>query len=253
MKRILILGDLHAGSKCAPWPTSWLPGDQPHRDSRYLTECLAHAAENLEPVDLLILNGDLIDGSQKKSGGLGLFNPRLRDQVAGAIELLTPFAKKAKDIIRVEGTAYHDDDHDPLFALDERFGVRLVTQVLNFGIPGGVLNVAHHPSFKFEWKGGGMSKTAFYNLVNSARKKAPFARWIIESHLHFYGEYRDPDVHVAACPCWQMPTPWAIKVNRQRFTADIGCLLMEADPNAHGGWSINPLLYDTPVQEVTVW
>lgn len=255
-KKIVILSDTHAGSEFAPYPERLLPADASlHLGTRYMNECFEHAKEEIGKCDLVILNGDLIDGRQKKSGGLGLYTPHLRGQVEAAIELLAPITAKAKRVMRVLGTPYHDDEHDPLGLLDSELGIDSddVDDVFDLELRGsGILNVTHHPSFKFEHKGGGMSKTAFYNLVNAARRKAPRARWIVESHLHFYAQFEDADVRVTACPCWQLPTPWARKINRRRFVSDIGCIVMEHDPTQASEWVTRPILYDTPKSRVRV-
>lgn len=253
MQRILILGDLHAGSHVAPWPTSWLPGEPSHRISRYLTDCLAHLGANLEPIDLLILNGDLIDGPQRKSGGMGVFSPRLRDQVSGAMELLAPIVKKASKTIRVEGTPYHDDDHDPLFALDERFGIKHVAQVFDLELPGGgILNVAHHPGGGSTlYKGTKASRELMQACLAAARRKVPGTRWVVRSHLHHWLHHEEGGGTYVAVPCWQMPTAWSKKGNYWQWQPDLGAALMLRDEDHPGGWRFRQIEYDVPMPEVT--
>ena len=59
-------------------------------------------------LDLLFLNGDLIDGTQHRSEGTGMITTKLSEQVSMAIDCIEPLAAKAKKIIRLEGTGYHE-------------------------------------------------------------------------------------------------------------------------------------------------
>ena len=82
MKRILLLSDLHFGSKYAPWPEG-----MEEEDSRGMVNPIpvnaVNAAINAHwkkmiayirktPPDVVIFNGDLIEGDQRKEKGRGL-------------------------------------------------------------------------------------------------------------------------------------------------------------------------------------
>ena len=104
-KTIVFLGDTHSGCHYGLWPLDRLPEKPRHVGVRYLMECFDHALGALpKKIDLLVLTGDLIDGLQRKSASTGLFSAKLSDQVEGAIEVLTPLAKRASTIYRVDGT-----------------------------------------------------------------------------------------------------------------------------------------------------
>lgn len=57
------------------------------------------------PIDLLIVNGDAIDGRGEKSGGLELITSNRDEQVEMAIECLKVW--EARKVVCVAGTAYH--------------------------------------------------------------------------------------------------------------------------------------------------
>lgn len=230
---ILLVGDNHAGSHYAPWP--WNP--IPETGSAYMTKCWWHFVEQVKPFDLLILNGDIIDGPQRKQGGRGVYNVALNKQVEGAIELLRPLAAKARKIIRIDGTPYHEDGDNVLGILDLALGVTMRTQVLDLDLGSGILNVAHHPAGGSAlYLGTKLDKEGLWSLVAATRRKVPRARWIVRSHIHEYGEMHSLDTSVVTLPCWQLPTPHATKGNHWRWQPDLGAVWMLRDELHPGGY-----------------
>lgn len=260
IKRIGLFGDLHAGSWSAPWPIADLPSDEArHSAVRYLTECLGHFVENCPKLDVLILNGDLIDGAQRKQGGMGLFAVSLGDQVKGAIELLRPLAKKAKRIIRITGTPYHDDGNDPLYALDLALGVERCTQVLDLVLgehegQRGIMNVAHHPEGGSTlYPGTKNSREIRHAILAQFGGKVPQGvKWIVRSHLHHFAHHIESGIRYLAVPCWQLPTPYATKGAHWKWQPDIGAIVLEHDGEGMDPWRyrIRHFDYDLPAREV---
>jgi hypothetical protein len=249
----LFLGDLHAGSHHAPWPLERLPQQPQYLESRYLVACLDHALQSApKRIGMLILTGDLVDGRNPKGQGCGLFSPKLSDQVEASIELTRKFAERADVTLRVSGTDYHDDIHNPLLALDLELRVAKVRQVFNLRMPNGhILNVAHHP------KGGGVMYEGTkldqeQRLMRLAADvgKVPKARWIVRAHLHTFRVFRTPTSEVVLLPCWKRPDAHAMKGNLFGWQPDIGFVLMDRDDAASSGYTFRETLYDNPPQEV---
>lgn len=245
------ISDIHAGSHCAGWPEGWLGPELPFTATRYVNECLAHAAKNCPNLDLLVLNGDLIDGRQKKSDSTGLHEVSLKRQVEGAVEILRPFVEKSKKVVRTEGTPYHEDFHEALGLLDEKLGVSTVQQVLNIDLGNGILNVAHHPpGGSVLYQGTKLDRMILWNIIQAACKQFPDAKWIVRSHMHEWSEMRRKGRTAIITPPWQLPTPWAKKQNRESFTSDIGFVLMREDPDMADGWKFIEKLYSPPIEAV---
>jgi len=224
------VGDLHAGSRTAPWPED-LPKSKTWVAATYMTECWRHFCANCPEMDVLFLTGDLIEGKQRKASGTGLIRVEQDEQVSAAIELLEPIVKRANKVIRITGTAYHDGFHGPLSALDRHFRITETHQVVNLELEKGrVLNVAHHPMGGGAlYEGTKLDKEQLWEAWASSRDKLPAARWIIRSHLHNFALFHKEGSTVALTPCWQLPTPYAIKGGYWKWQPTLGALFMHSD------------------------
>jgi len=248
------LGDTHCGSHHGLHPTGddWLPKSSKWTGIRYLMECYAHLVESWPDLDVLFLTGDLIDGPQRKSAGTGLFSTKMSDQVDLAIEVLRPLCAKAKRIVRVDGTPYHEEFHGALRQLDSELRVNKVAQVVDLDLGPGILNVAHHPM------GGGMlyrgtqvDREGLWATIAAARRKVPKARWIVRAHVHDYMLQETQDCAVVSLPCWELATPYAKKAAYWRFQPSLGGALMLKDDTHPLGYRFTPTLYDPPMPSVT--
>lgn len=248
---IIFVGDVHAGSRCAPWPSDMRSEFGTGVVSEYLADCFSDFTSRMPAGSTLVLNGDLVDGPQRKSGGMGLFTPVLSQQVDAAISLIGPLARKASRIYRIVGTPYHDDDHGPLSAFDRALGVHSVRQVFNFRLGESILNVAHHPGGGSTlYTGTKSSREMMKATVAAARRKIPGVRWIVRSHLHHWNLHHEEGMTYMGLPCWQMPTPWAVKGDYFGWQPAIGAAEMFRDDQEPGGWRFRPHLYEVPQEEV---
>lgn len=247
-KHIGFIGDIHCGSKYGLWPTEEL--GRKHTSARYLMECYEHLVKHWPDLDLLILMGDLIDGKQRKSDGVGLFTSDLGEQVAGAIEVLRPLAAKSRCIYRVEGTPYHEEFDNALSTLDVTLGVQKSAQVLDIDLQTGILNVAHHPSSSASLSAATIDRMGLWSKVATVGSKIPHARWIVRAHCHGYMKVDSEDLTIIQNPCFQLPTPHAKKINYYKFQSDIGGMLMIADDEEDSGYRFRCTTYPVPSNEV---
>ena len=257
LKTILFLGDTHVGSKYALWPTDRLPRKQLSTEMRrveYITGCYNEMVQALPPIDLLILMGDLIDGAQRKSQGVGLFTTNLSEQVEAATEILRPVTEKSKQIFRVHGTPYHEDFHGALRDLDTALGTRRLDYVLDVPLPGGILNVAHHPAGGSTlYRGTAVDKEHMFAALAAFAGKVLRPRWIVRAHKHEYIKQNTEQMTVVMCPCFQLPTPYAMKQQYWRYQPTFGCILMQRDLTERGGYRFLPKLFDVPVRGPIKW
>ena len=256
MKSIAFFGDPHFGSRHGLWPVSWLPNDSPYSGVRYLGQCFDHLVASWPDVDVLILMGDLIEGKAQKSQATGVFTANVGEQVKGAIEGLRPLAAKAKRILRVTGTPYHDQFDDPLATLDLALGVERVQQVFNISLPTpdgrpSVLNVAHHPP------GGGvlyeatkLNRQILWNIIASTTRKIPAARWIVRAHLHSFSVLRLKGITAAINPCMKLADGYAVKGNYEGWQPDLGGMLLVRDDTDVTGWRFRETIYENPQEEL---
>lgn len=249
-RTIVFLNDLHAGSYYGLWPRDRLPRGG-HSGPRYLLRCWEQLlAEWPEKVDLLILNGDLIDGPQKKSAGTGVFAVSDKEQVEGAIELLEAWTKRARVTLRCWGTPYHEGHTDPLFALDLALGIRESRQMFDLDLGSGILNIAHHPMGGAAlYQGTTTDREALWSTIAGATKRTLTPRWIVRAHHHHFMVQETEHKTVVKSPCWQLATPYATKTSHWRFQPSLGAVMMIADESHHGGYRFVPRLFPLPIRK----
>jgi hypothetical protein len=258
LKSIGFIGDLHCGSHYGLWPVEDLPGGKrgtKYKGIRYLNTCFADMVDKWPDLDLLILMGDLIDGKQRKSSGCGIFTSNLNEQVNGAIETLRPLTAKAKKIIRVHGTPYHEEFDDCLSSLDKSLGVSRAEQIMNVNVGGHILNVAHHPiGGSTLYMGTAVDKETIWSNVAFAEKTVPHARWIVRAHKHCWIHQETRHKDVCILPCFELPTPHAVKVNYWKFQPVIGGALLLRDDSPvmqhDTGYRMLATTYDVPLPSI---
>lgn len=105
--RVVALGDLHVGSTVAVAD----PGSTPTNDaaaelrSRLFDRWRESAEGPWSRPDVLIVNGDIVDGQNPKGGGLGTWTNDLFHQADHAVQLLRMW--RAKKIFVIRGSNYH--------------------------------------------------------------------------------------------------------------------------------------------------
>jgi len=89
MKRIASIADMHCGHRAGLTPTQYLTPDPKWRDveedlwTRYLD-----LVKQFDTPDILIVNGDCIDGRGERSGGTELIAPSLATQRDMAVKCI---------------------------------------------------------------------------------------------------------------------------------------------------------------------
>lgn len=214
--------------------------------------CWDHFVKNCPKLDLLVLMGDLIDGKNYKSSGVGAFSTDLGEQADMAARVLEPLAAKAKKTIRLWGTPYHESFDNVLAIVDKALGVSTVQQVIDVDMGrGNVLNIAHHPAGGAAlYQGTVADREALWSAIAAQDNKVPKARWLVRAHKHNFFHIETANRDMLITPCWQLATAYAVKQNYFRFQPDIGAVLMVKDSQADSGYRFLPRLYPNPIPEV---
>ncbi|MCJ7761108.1 hypothetical protein MUP59_08230 [Candidatus Bathyarchaeota archaeon] len=127
MKRVLIIADLHSGHQVGLTHPKFerRPEDTTSRQYKYyqirrkMWKWYAETVADLQPIDVLIVNGDCIDGRGEKSGGLELLLLDRNEQVDCAVACINEC--KANKVLISYGTAYHSgqiEDIEDIIAKD---------------------------------------------------------------------------------------------------------------------------------------
>lgn len=253
MKRGIVVSDIHSGSIYGLQPPEFNifsgVNVQQNAGQEFLWKCWLDFVVRVKVFkpDFVIVNGDVVDGPQRKNQGAELALSAPGDQVGAAIEVLRVLKKvtpKAKWYF-TQGTPYHvgewgDAEESIALALDATpylsVGTgKLCREVLWLQMEGVILEAAHHIS-------GG---TGFYRLTSldreaqwsaisakDATKGIPKSDLLIRSHVHNFAYGEHASKQVLTTPCWELQTRYARKHSVHRLHPDIGGIMIEVDGEA---------------------
>lgn len=194
-KRVLFMGDLHCGHRVGLTPPDWqYPAKSDavrYKWGRVQRECWDLYIEQttaLGPFDVVVVNGDLIDGKGFRSGGTELITTDRHEQCEMAAECIRPVLSKGTDLVITRGTPYHggsNEDFEDVVASE--LHARKIGNQEWISVNGVCFDVRHHigsssiPHGKFT----AMARSRLWNLIWAAeRNEAPKADVIIRSHVH---------------------------------------------------------------------
>lgn len=196
-------------------------------DSQWIWENAVAQARQLPKADLIVVNGDLTHGLNRKSAGTGVYTQdqqivnQAAEKVAHALIGEVPF-------YITQGTPYHEPD---VAFVAKKLGAQTwpggeqYGQILDLDIRGLGVNIAHHPDGGAAiYKGTTMDRTALWSIISSYLGKVFDASVIIRSHVHFYALWQANGRTVVQTPCMTFPDPYAKKQAYFRYTSDIGCV-----------------------------
>lgn len=249
------INDLHVGSHFSLYPRRLLPKDEEsYIGIRYLNDCWDELVEWMPELDILYLNGDLIDGDSRKAKGTGVFSTKLSDQVDAAIEILRPLIKKCKKVARVWGTPYHEDHMEPLTALDKEFKIKQSRQIHWLKLDCGWMNIAHHPcSGPTLYDGTALDKEGLWASIAASKEKVYDTRWIIRAHKHYYARMETEDKCVVISPCFKLQDPYAAQQNFWKFHPTIGGFYLKRNEDSNLKYDVIKKLFPTPKPDGYNW
>lgn len=253
MKKGIVVSDIHAGSIYGMLPPSFITFEGvekvQNKGQKYLWECWLHFctwAKTQKP-DFVIINGDVIDGPQRKNHGAELSLPAPQDQGDAAIQTLRVLREAVGPTkwFFTQGTPYHVGDfggHEEAVAMAlggtpyPSLGTgKLCREILWLETEGAIIEASHHIA----------CTSGFYRLTaldregqwsaiagKDASKGIPKADVLIRSHVHHFarGEHASKDMF--STPCWQLQTRFMRKNSNHRMHPDIGGILITLDGEA---------------------
>lgn len=212
MVRVLLLGDLH----CGHWSGLTHPDYRvkTSRNKRWAFceklgwDTYLGFLEELQPIDVLLLGGDLIDGRQEKQGGQELLASSVAEQCQMAIKALRP-VKPRIGVAGVYGTPYHTgkltDDEDTIFAA---LKARACGDVLTVGVEEMALNLKHKIGNTNTPTGGDIAlrKEMLWTQLWAQEHGIQVPNLLFRWHVHRYRKLEDVTQTIVTCPSLQMWT-----------------------------------------------
>lgn len=189
-RKVVVASDMHCGHHLGLTPPKWWSNDERLRAiQEQAWDCFLKHVEDCGPIDVLVLNGDMIDGKGQASGGTELITTDRLEQCEIAAVCIQEF--NAKKIMMTKGTPYHTGkDEDFEVALARAIDADFIGNRLFLEVNGVNFDVRHHinASSTLAGRPGTIARTQLWNELWNVREMQPRADIIIRSHVHYYTE-----------------------------------------------------------------
>lgn len=251
-KRILILSDLHAGHAVGMTPPAFNPqydGPILQKDSEYRDMLYAWVKDEIDKlgkIDIVVHNGDAIDGKGSKSGSTEVIEADRNIQVKMAKAFLETI--DTKELRLTYGTGYHtgiDEDFEDNLAV--ALGCPKPQAVLNLEVNGLVFNFKH--------KVGGSQiphgrltaqlRDKVWNNIWAQRGEFPGCDVQVRSHNHYFVYGGNYESLVIGTPALQ---GYGSKFGTRIMSGTVDFGFIHADIDDKGGLSWEPHILRMPYQ-----
>ena len=235
-KRVVIVSDLHCGHVSGLTPPGHMSGDKRHHTFQdQAWKAYTKMLKELQPIDILVANGDLIDGKEHKTSGELLTN-----SITAQVRLATECLKEAdaKKILVTRGTWFHvtpDDAEDILRDNDLKATVK---DQIWLDVNGVCFHIRHfvHGSQLPHGRFTAVSRERLQNLLWSEIGIAHKADVIIRSHVHYHVFCGTHEYLAMTTPSLQGWTKYGSR--KMSSTVDWG--MVHFDVNEKGEYSWEP-------------
>ena len=219
-----LLADIHVGSMFAPWPQGFVDSRGAARylnpGQQYIERIWNEGLKVCPPLDLLIINGDVIDGEQYRQEKRYLLEPNIEWQAKAAKVLLKPWVDKLRpsgSLYWTRGTKYHesggsawvDDMAQKLGAVPNKAGEHTWFW-RNMDIDGVKLDVAHRQSFYIRYRSTPLERELEFDVLVADLKKGS-ADLVVRSHVHRFHTVCVDLRQGVSTPGWQIQTEFALQ------------------------------------------
>lgn len=251
MKKLAVVSDLHAGHQTALLPPNFITYEGVPKlqnvGQEFLWRCWLDFCKRTEAFnpDIVIVNGDCVEGMQRKDDGFGLSLQDWKDQRGAAIaalKVLRSVTRKAK-WFHTQGTPYHtgsygnaeEDIAEAMGALPYN-GIgtgKLCKEVLTIQVDGGVIvEAAHHVSFSSVYRATPLEKEAQATWQDVVNNEVPLPDIQVRSHVHNYTCLEQAKQILVTTPCWKLQDRYARKASVHRIKPHLGGIFITADYQA---------------------
>jgi len=247
IKRVLAIGDFHCGQSAGLTPPGYeispLVGPRHQAVRRATWDFYAAKVNEIKP-DVVIFNGDAIDGKGQSSGGTELLYADRNVQVDMAVDCLNTIPGKPK-IVMSYGTAYHtgkEEDFEDQIA--DRVGAERIGGEDVIDVNGLIINYRHHigSSSVPHGRHTAIAKEVLWNKLWAMRGEYPQADVILRSHVHYHIFAGGADWLGMTLPCLQ---GYGSKYGGRRMsgTIDVGMVHFDVQSKESYTWKSHILRY----------
>lgn len=249
-RRVLVISDFHCGHEVGLTPPKWNPeyaADHMTQYRAYMWKQFATAVQALKPIDVLVCNGDLVDGRSEKTGGLELIVLDRALQAKMAVEVIK-FCE-AKKVFVTRGTDYHvgkEESWENLVAND--LGAERIGDVINLDVEGLMFNFRHHIGGSQTPIGRTtpLARELVWNALWAQHKGFPQADVIVRSHVHYHSFAGFPGCLAITTPALQ---GYGTRYGERRLSGLIDFGFVYFDIANREEWSWKARVFPFPIPE----
>lgn len=246
MKRVVTMGDLHCGHAVGLAHPDYIPK---HKAAKHHAAVLtamwgfyAATIGALQPVDILIVNGDLVDGQGTRSSGVEQLYTDMNTQCEMATRAID--YAQAKSIVITAGTPYHVNgqdgtDYEKIIAgdLDAKFGGHEWVDV-----NGLIFDVKHKigGSSVPHGRHTAIARERLWNLLWNYAGGALESNIILRSHVHYHNFCGGPGWLGMTLPALQGPGS-RYGVRQCSGVVDFGLVSFDVDEKGGYKWTAHTM------------
>ena len=237
--RVVTISDFHCGSKVGLTP----PGYQNDSLQGELWDAYLMMLEPLRPIDILVANGDLIDGKGYRWGGTDLITADRAEQAEMATICIE--VTEAKEAYLTYGTPYHTGrSEDWEGEVAKYLGVPIEDQ-LWLDVNGVVFDVKHFIGASSVPYGRHttIARDRLWNLLWAEMGQQPKADILLRSHVHYH--------NYCGGVSWVAMTTPALQGLGSKFgarypagTVDFGLVYFDIDDDGGFTWQSDTILIE---------
>jgi len=212
MKTMLAIGDLHVGNEGAVMPEDFMSESEnpakrrrhfPNKIQRILLDKWYDMVDKYQRCDILLLNGDIVDGKNYKDTGMGCWTTDTSLQVEAAKQLIKLI--KPRQIIGTSGSPYHSDRNPN--------GDKLAVEACGGTFKGGFANITINGTRIHAMHKVSVSKSSWQyrttpvarGMVLAALNESDLGHYDISlrSHAHYFTYAGFSSSLGMILPCWK--------------------------------------------------
>lgn len=252
-KRVVLCGDYHCGHVAGLTPPDWhgvaSSRKRYHRFTELQEQCWAWYAATmtrLQPIDVLVVNGDAIDGRGDKSGGLEQITMDRDEQSLMAKECIA--VAKPGRVVMTYGTGYHtgnQEDYEAKIAAD--VGASIGSHEW-MDVNGLVFDLKHHlgSSGIPHGRHTAIARDRMWNILWAERDEQPKSSVFVRSHVHYHQHCGGVGWLAMTLPALQAA---ATKCGSRRCSGTVDYGLVHFDVDAEGGYEWQSHIAELPAQK----
>jgi hypothetical protein len=241
MKRVLVISDLHCGHVVGLTPCEWQQSDSPYYDQqRECWDFYRQQVKQLGPFDVVVVNGDAIDGKGHRSGASELITADRMEQSRMATAAIRQAVNDTTKIYMTYGTGYHTgngEDWEDVIAT--MVGADSIESHTWLDIEGVVFDIKHHigasgiPHGRYT----AAARADVWNALWAERSQQPRCDVLIRSHVHYFGFSGDGNRLRITTPALQGHGS-KFGARRCEGLVDYGFLVFDCEDGDYEFWSV---------------